>query len=71
MGLRKSVPIVGPLWYIKVQCLAMREANVTLKMDTPIVDPLWYLAKCEANLTLKMDIIIMFFILVSYLYPKL
>ena len=50
----------------------MREANLTLKMDTPIVGLLWYLAMCEQILlTLKMDTILMIFILVSYLYPKL
>ena len=70
MGLGKSDPIVGPSWHIKVQCLAICEADLTLKMDTPIVGQLFYLAMCEANLTLKMDTILMFFISVSYLHPK-
>ena len=50
----------------------MSEANLSRKMDTPIVGLLWYLAMCEQILlTLKMDTILMIFILVSYLYPKL
>ena len=45
-------------------------------MDTLIVDSFWHLKVqhltiYEVNLTLKMDIILMFFILALYLYPKI
>ena len=37
LSLKIHTPIAGPLWHIKVQYLAMYEANLTLKMGTILI----------------------------------